>query len=38
VSPSAEATFDQPYGIAFDHAGALYVADSHNHRIMKVAR
>ena len=38
VTPIAEAAFDEPYGIAFDNAGVLYVADSHNHRIMKVAR
>jgi DNA-binding beta-propeller fold protein YncE len=29
---------NEPYGIEFDLAGNLYVADSHNHRILKVAR
>ena len=29
---------NEPYGIAFDASGALYIADTHNHRILRVAR
>lgn len=29
---------NEPYGIAFDPEGNLYVADTHNHRILKVTR
>jgi sugar lactone lactonase YvrE len=38
VSAIDAAAFNEPYGIAFDNDGVLYVADTHNHRIMKVAR
>jgi sugar lactone lactonase YvrE len=30
------AKLDRPYGIALDRTGALYIADTHNHRIRKV--
>lgn len=30
--------FQEPYGIAFDPGGNLYVADTHNNRIVKVTR
>jgi len=30
------ARFNQPTGIAIDHAGILYVADSNNHRIRRI--
>jgi len=35
VNTAAE--FNMPLGLAIDHAGVLYVADSGNHRIRKVA-
>jgi DNA-binding beta-propeller fold protein YncE len=31
-----EISLNEPYGIAFDATGNLYVADTHNHRIIKV--
>jgi sugar lactone lactonase YvrE len=34
--PARETQLNNPYGIAFDGAGALYIADSHNHRIVRV--
>lgn len=33
--PSAPGTFNEPWGIAVDSAGNLYVADTWNHRIQK---
>ncbi|MDQ3366436.1 MAG: hypothetical protein M3680_13505 [Myxococcota bacterium] len=36
--PAREVELNEPYGIAFDVAGNLYVADTHNNRILKVAR
>lgn len=36
--PATETELNEPYGIAFDAAGDLYVADTHNSRILKVAR
>jgi len=33
-----EVSFNEPYGVAFDAAGDLYVADTHNSRIVKVAQ
>jgi sugar lactone lactonase YvrE len=36
--PATKVDLDHPYGIAFDKAGALYIADSFNNRILKVAR
>lgn len=34
--PAVSALLDSPTGIAFDSAGNLYIADSHNHRIREV--
>ncbi|MFM2152595.1 MAG: hypothetical protein RL199_1030 [Pseudomonadota bacterium] len=36
--PATETDLHKPWGIAFDPAGALYVADTENHRILKVPR
>jgi len=36
--PAREVQFSEPYGIAFDEAGDLYVADTLNSRIVKIAR
>jgi hypothetical protein len=30
---ATEARLDRPYGVALDHDGNLYIADTHNHRI-----
>jgi uncharacterized protein (TIGR03437 family) len=34
--PASSALLDQPYGVAVDNAGAVYIADTLNHRIRKV--
>jgi sugar lactone lactonase YvrE len=34
--PATEATLQEPYGVAFDRAGSLYVSDRDNLRIRKV--
>jgi len=34
--PGAGARFNEPYGVAVDSSGHLYVADSFNHRIRKI--
>jgi len=34
--PARETQLYNPYGIAFDASGTLFIADSHNHRIVKV--
>jgi DNA-binding beta-propeller fold protein YncE len=34
--PLSEALFNEPGGVASDHAGNLYVADTLNHRIRKI--
>jgi sugar lactone lactonase YvrE len=36
--PAKEVQLNEPYGIAFDAAGHMYIADTHNHRILKVTR
>lgn len=36
--PAKEVQLNEPYGIAFDAAGDMYIADTHNHRILKVTR
>lgn len=36
--PAREVQLNEPYGIAFDAAGNMYIADTHNHRILKVTR
>lgn len=37
-APARQVGFNEPYGIAFDAAGHLYVADTHNNRVVKVTR
>src|SRR6266404_4703924 len=34
--PATPARFNEPYGIAVDKAGNLYVADRHNHCVRRV--
>jgi sugar lactone lactonase YvrE len=36
--PAREAQLNRPFGIAFDAAGALYIADTFNSRIVKIPR
>jgi sugar lactone lactonase YvrE len=35
---AASAQLDQPYGVAVDAAGDVYIADTNNHRIRKVSK
>jgi sugar lactone lactonase YvrE len=37
-APATQLELDEPYGVGFDAAGNLYVADTFNNRIMKVMR
>ena len=34
--PAIEATFNEPYGIALDRSGNIYVADRHNHCVRRI--
>jgi hypothetical protein len=34
--PRQEIELDRPFGITFDQAGALYISDTFNSRILKV--
>ncbi len=34
--PAAHARFNEPYGIAVDNAGNVYVADRHNHCVRRI--
>lgn len=34
--PATSAQFNQPYGVAFDDAGSLYVADMDNNKVRKI--
>ena len=36
--PAAKALFNEPRGIALDPAGALYIADSMNHRLRRISK
>lgn len=36
--PALALPLNEPYGIAFDRDGNLFIADTHNHRILKVTR
>lgn len=36
--PATSVDLDHPYGIAFDKDGALYISDTYNNRILRVAR
>lgn len=36
--PPLETQLHEPYGIAFDPAGTLYIADTHNNRVLEVPR
>jgi sugar lactone lactonase YvrE len=37
-APAAKALLDSPYGIAFDHDGNMFIADTQNSRIRKVRK
>jgi streptogramin lyase len=34
--PATRARFNEPYGIAVDNAGNIYVADRHNHCVRRI--
>lgn len=36
--PARQMRLNEPYGVAFDADGNLYVSDTHNNRVLKVAR
>lgn len=36
--PAREIGFNEPYGVAFDAAGNMYVSDTHNSRIVRIAK
>jgi DNA-binding beta-propeller fold protein YncE len=36
--PARQMMFHEPYGLAFDATGNLYVADTHNNQIVRIAR
>jgi sugar lactone lactonase YvrE len=36
--PPQEAELNQPHGVALDRSGALYIADSSNHRVLRIER
>ena len=35
--PASECSLNYPFGVALDHAGNLYIADTFNHRIRRIA-
>ena len=36
--PARELQLNEPYGVAFDAAGNMYVSDTHNNRIVRIAK
>jgi sugar lactone lactonase YvrE len=37
-APPEQTTLDEPHGVAVDSNGVLYIADSNNHRVLKLER
>ncbi|MDQ3334997.1 MAG: hypothetical protein M4D80_07540 [Myxococcota bacterium] len=38
IAPAREIALNEPYGVAFDAAGNMYVSDTHNNRILRITR